>query len=42
MRQQAMHFLAAIRGETRQPCDAREALDDLLVAREYIRLRFEK
>ncbi len=42
MRQQAMHFLAAIRGETRPPCDAREALDDLLVAREYIRLRFEK
>lgn len=42
MRQQAIHFMAAIRGEMQPPCDAREALDDLLVAREYIRLRFGK
>ncbi len=38
MRQQAMNFVAAIRGEARPPCEAAEALEDLRVAREYIRL----
>jgi predicted dehydrogenase len=38
MRQQAMNFVAAIRGEARPPCEAPEALQDLQVAREYLRL----
>ncbi|NLC55638.1 MAG: Gfo/Idh/MocA family oxidoreductase [Armatimonadetes bacterium] len=38
MRQQAMNFVAAIRGERKPPCEAAEALEDLKVAREYIRL----
>jgi predicted dehydrogenase len=38
MRQQAMNFLAAVRGERPPTCDAAEALEDLRVAREYIRL----
>lgn len=38
MRQQAIGFCAAIRGERRPPCEAREALEDLRVARAYIRL----
>jgi predicted dehydrogenase len=38
MRQQAVNFVKAVRGETRPPCDSVEALDDLRVAREYIRL----
>lgn len=38
MRQQAMNFVAAIKGEAKPPCEAREALEDLKVAREYIRL----
>lgn len=42
MRQQAINFIAAVRGESAPPCDAHEALDDLLVAREYIRLHFGK
>lgn len=42
MRQQAMNFLAAIRGERRPPCEAAEALEDLKTARDYIRLRFGK
>jgi predicted dehydrogenase len=42
MRQQAMNFLAAIRGERRPPCEAAEALEDLKAARDYIRLRFRK
>ncbi len=41
MRQQAQAFLAAIRGETPPPCTAFEAMEDLRIAREYIRLRFE-
>jgi len=40
MRQQAMNFVAAVRGERKPPCAAHEAFEDLLVAREYIRLRF--
>jgi len=38
MRQQAMNFVRAIKGEIRPPCEAREALEDLKIAREYIRL----
>ena len=38
MRQQAMNFIAAIRGEMEPPCEAAEALEDLRVARAYIRL----
>jgi len=37
MRQQAIHFVRAIRGEIRPPCGAEEALEDLKIAREYIR-----
>jgi hypothetical protein len=39
MRQQAMTFVAAIRGEAEPPCQAAEAMQDLEVARDYIRLR---
>ena len=38
MRQQAMNFIKAIKGEGKPPCEAAEALEDLKVAREYIRL----
>ncbi len=38
MRQQAVNFLLAIRGKAPPPCDAEEALEDLRVAREYVRL----
>ncbi|MDF1512638.1 MAG: Gfo/Idh/MocA family oxidoreductase [Anaerolineae bacterium] len=38
MRQQAMNFIAAIKGTERPPCEAEEALADLKIAREYIRL----
>jgi len=38
MRQQAANFVAAIRGEIKPPCEAVEALEDLRIAREYIRL----
>ena len=38
MRQQAMNFIAAIKGERKPPCQAAEALEDLRVARAYIRL----
>jgi predicted dehydrogenase len=38
MRRQAMNFIGAINGESRPPCEAAEALEDLKVAREYLRL----
>jgi predicted dehydrogenase len=38
MRQQAIHFVRAIKGEMKPPCDAVEALEDLKIAREYLRL----
>ncbi len=38
MRQQAMNFLAAVRGERPAPCVAREAVEDLKIARDYIRI----
>ena len=40
MRQQAMNFVGAIRGENEPPCQAAEALEDLRVARDYISLRY--
>jgi predicted dehydrogenase len=36
MRQQAINFLKAIRGQTAPPCEAHEALEDLKVARQYM------
>ncbi len=38
MRQQAINYVRAIRGEIKPPCEAAEALEDLKVAREYLRL----
>lgn len=38
MRQQASNFIAAIKGEADPPCTSEEAIEDLKVAREYIRL----
>ena len=38
MRQQAMNFVAAVRGEMAPMCTAQEALEDLKVARQYIEL----
>ena len=38
MRQQAINFVRALKGEIPPMCDSAEALEDLKVAREYIRL----
>jgi predicted dehydrogenase len=38
MRQQAINFLSAVRGEIAPMCQADEALEDLKVAREYLHL----
>ena len=38
MRRQAANFLRAVRGDAPPPCEAHEALEDLKVAREYIRM----
>jgi len=38
MRQQAINFVEAVRGEERPACEAKEALGDLVIAREHIRL----
>ena len=38
MRQQAVNFVRAIRGEMAPLCQPAEALEDLRVAREYLRL----
>jgi hypothetical protein len=42
MRQQAINFVRVCRGEIKPPCEAAEAVEDLRMAREYIRLRFGK
>ena len=42
MRQQALNFVKVCRGELKPPCDAAEAVEDLKMAREYIRLRCGK
>ena len=39
MRQQAIHFVKVCKGQMAPPCDAAEAVEDLRVAREYIRMR---
>jgi predicted dehydrogenase len=38
MRQQASNFIVAIKGEAPPPCTSEEAIEDLKVARDYIRL----
>jgi hypothetical protein len=38
MRNQALNFIKAVRGEAPAPCLAPEALEDLRVARAYIKL----
>ena len=38
MKQQATNFVRAVKGEAKPPCEAEEALEDLRVARQYIRL----
>ncbi|MCC6731400.1 MAG: Gfo/Idh/MocA family oxidoreductase [Chthonomonadales bacterium] len=38
MRQQALNFVRAVKGEIAPMCEAAEALEDLKVARDYIRL----
>jgi predicted dehydrogenase len=40
MRQQAINFVKVCRGEMAPPCVAAEAVEDLKIARDYIRLRF--
>lgn len=40
MRQQATHFIKAVKGEMKPLCGAEEALEDLKVARDYMRLRY--
>jgi len=42
MRQQAVNFILAVRGKAPPPCGADEALEDLKIAREYIRLKTGK
>lgn len=39
MRAQAQAFLRAVSGEANPPCDAAEALEDLRIARNYMRLK---
>ena len=38
MRQQASNFIAAVRGEKPAPCVAKEAFEDLKIARDYIHM----
>ena len=38
MRQQAITFVRAIKGEVKPPCEAVEALEDLKISRDYIRM----
>jgi len=40
MRQQAVNFVRVCRGEMDPPCDAREALEDLRVSRNYVTARY--
>lgn len=39
MRNQAINFIAAVKGERPAPCTAEEAAEDLKIARDYIRLK---
>lgn len=38
MHKQAMNFIGAITGDNEPPCEAAEGLEDLIVAREYLKL----
>ena len=38
MRQQAINFVRAVKGEMPPMCEAHEAMEDLRMARDYIRL----
>mgnify|MGYP001092506015 CR=1 FL=1 len=38
MKQQAINFIKAIKGESKPPCEAQEAMEDLINARQYIKL----
>jgi predicted dehydrogenase len=38
MRQQAINFVKVIQGQAKPPCDAAEAVQDLEIARDYIRM----
>lgn len=42
MRQQAANFVKVCQGQMRPPCEAAEALEDLKMARDYVRMRFGK
>ncbi len=42
MRQQAINFIRAVKGEIEPLCTAEEAFEDLKLAREYIRMRTGK
>ncbi|MBL4575637.1 MAG: Gfo/Idh/MocA family oxidoreductase [Opitutaceae bacterium] len=42
MRQQALQFIRAVRGEIEPPCSAYEALEDLKNAKEYLNLLLKK
>jgi len=42
MRQQAINFVKVCRGEMKPLCDAAEAYQDLVAARQYIKLRYGK
>ena len=38
MRQQAINFVKVVQGEIKPPCEAAEAMEDLKMARDYIRM----
>ena len=38
MRQQAINFVKVCQGQVKPPCDAAEAVEDLKIARDYIRM----
>lgn len=40
MKNQAMNFIAAAKGERQAPCTSREAAEDLRIATDYIKMRF--
>ncbi|MFC5407564.1 Gfo/Idh/MocA family protein [Cohnella soli] len=42
MRNQARNFLAAVRGERPAPSDAKDAINDLIIAKQYIDYRIQK
>jgi hypothetical protein len=42
MRQQAINFIRAVKGKIEPLCTAKEAFEDLKLAREYIRMRTGK